>query len=149
MRREKVGASKDGEEASALGAFEVLASTYSISRPRTTRAVGQPIVKTEWDAWFAAADGKLLLSESEARKRIFQRGLSMDARKSAWPFLLGIFPWTSTAAERESIRQNKEAEYERLKATWWGQPDITSTEAFVEECHRIGREAYYALPKGH
>lgn len=149
VRREEVGASKDGEEASALGAFEVLATTYQVTRPRTTRAVGQPIVQTEWEAWFAASDGKLLLTESEAKKRIFQRGLSMEARQSAWPFLLEVFPWASTASERMQIRKAKEAEYESLRSTWWGKPEITKTETFIEECHRIGREAFYFLPKGH
>jgi len=148
VRREEIGASKDGEEQSALGAFEVLAATYSMTRPRTTRAIGQPIVDTEWEAWFSALDGQLLLSETEAKKRIFQRGLSMPARRLAFPFLLGVFPWKSTSNEREAIRKAKTEEYERLKATWWGKPEVTGTEAFMEECHRIGREAFYLLPRG-
>jgi hypothetical protein len=71
-RRAELGASNDGEEESALGAWEVLATTYRLDRPRTTRASNQPVVGTEWKAWFDS-DGRLLLTEMEAKKRIFQR----------------------------------------------------------------------------
>jgi hypothetical protein len=71
-RRAELGTSNDGEEQSALGAWEVLASTYRLERPRTTRASNQPVVGTEWHAWFDS-DGRLLLTEMEAKKRIFQR----------------------------------------------------------------------------
>ena len=95
-RRERNGQHFDGrgrreEEDTSVGAFEILAvsprsrcfepvadslrssqSTYNISRPRTTRASSSPIVLTEWKSWFDD-DGKLLLDEAEAKKRIFQR----------------------------------------------------------------------------
>lgn len=47
-------------------------STYRITRPKSTRASATPIVVTEWAAWFDD-DGVLMLSETEAKKRIFQR----------------------------------------------------------------------------
>lgn len=56
----------------ARRADEGLQSTYSITRPKSTRAFGTPIVVTEWAAWFDDA-GKLMLGEEEAKKRIFQR----------------------------------------------------------------------------
>jgi hypothetical protein len=43
-----------------------------VTRPKSTRASGTPIVATEWAAWFDE-NGRLLLSEVEAKKRIFQR----------------------------------------------------------------------------
>lgn len=47
-------------------------STYKITRPKSTRASATPIVDTEWAAWFDD-HGKLMLTENEAKKRIFQR----------------------------------------------------------------------------
>lgn len=137
LRREQVGASADGEEASALGAFEILAKRYDIQRPRTSRAVNQPIVLTEWQAWFDA-EGKLLLPAEEARKRIFQRGLAEEARPEAWLFLLNVVPWESNQAERDALLQAKQEEYEVLKAKWCDNEELFQSEAFVEERHRIG-----------
>lgn len=142
IRREQVGASADGEEASALGAFEVLAKKYDLQRPRTSRAVNQPIVLTEWHAWFDA-EGRLLLSAEEARRRIFQRGLAEDARSRAWLFLLSVVPWESTRKERDALLQAKEEQYENLKAKWWNVPNVEDTDSFIEEKHRIGMANTY------
>lgn len=79
-----------------------------------------------------------MLSADEAKRRIFQRGLDHAVRRQAWPFLLGVYDWSSTEAERASVRQAKEAEYAELKARWSGRPDVMSTEQFAEEKHRIG-----------
>lgn len=119
------------------GPFEMLQSTYRIPRPRSTRVQGcQPIIESEWDAWFDNS-GKLMLSGSEAKKRIFQRGLVEGARRKAWPFLLDVYPWDSTAKEREELYNSKKKEYEELKSKWFGRKDVTATEQFVEEHHRI------------
>ncbi|GAA97214.1 uncharacterized protein L969DRAFT_84353 [Mixia osmundae IAM 14324] len=134
-RRAEVGC--EGEEEGALGAFEVLATTYSIQRPRTTRATNQPIEASEWAAYFDPATGVLLLAEDEARRRIFQRGLVPAARKQAWPFLLGMFDWTSSAEDRRAALAAKTTEYHDLRSLWYGQTQVTSTDEFIEENHRI------------
>lgn len=119
------------------GAFEVLATTYRIPRPRTSRVQGvQPIIESEWKAWFDN-DGKLMLSSEEAKKRIFQRGLVEGARRQAWPFLLNVYPWDSTSADRTEIYQQRQRSYKKLKAQWYGKEEVTSTEQFVDEHHRI------------
>lgn len=56
---------------SSLTVFPVQ-STYKITRPKSSRASATPIVDTEWAAWFDD-HGKLMLTEDEAKKRIFQR----------------------------------------------------------------------------
>lgn len=137
LRREQVGASADGEEASALGAFEILAKRYDIQRPRTSRAVNQPIVQTEWKAWFDN-EGRLMLTADEAKKRIFQRGLADEARPEAWLFLLNVVPWESNRQEREALLHAKREEYETLRAKWRNDLDFFKSESFVEERHRIG-----------
>jgi hypothetical protein len=108
------------------GPFEMLYSTYRIQRPRS-----------EWDAWFDNTTGKLMLSGQEAKKRIFQRGLVEGARRKAWPFLLDVYPWDSTLQERQDLYHSKKKEYEELKAQWFGRKDVTTTEQFIEEHHRI------------
>lgn len=122
------------------GPFEVLATTYRIPRPRTTRAQSrQPIVLSEWNAWFDSETGKIQLTPEEAKKRIFQRGLSADdtVRKEAWPFLLNVYEWDTTSAEREAEYIRKKRKYEELRAAWFGKRDVTTTEDFIEEHHRI------------
>lgn len=120
------------------GPFQILATTYRIPRPRSTRVQGcQPIIESEWDAWFDHEDGKLMLSGQEAKKRIFQRGLVEGARRKAWPFLLDVYPWDSTSKQREEIYKRNKEEYEHLKDQWFGKKEVTSTDQFVEEHHRI------------
>ncbi|CAD6583049.1 MAG: GTPase activating protein [Cyphobasidiales sp. Tagirdzhanova-0007] len=124
-----------GDELS--GPFEVLATTYRLPRPRSTRVQGsQPIVESEWNAWFDT-EGKLMLSEEEAKRRIFQRGLASGARKIAWPFLLNVYPWDASRQERETIYAEKQKKYQELKGAWFGKKEVTSGEQFIEEHHRI------------
>ena len=124
------------EEDSEVGAFEVLATTYSITRPTSTRAHNQPIYGSEWAAWFGD-DGKLLIDVLEAKKRIFQRGLADDARKDVWPFLLNIYEWDSTTAERARARRQLSEDYYRLKAGWANDDELHRTDRFAEESHRV------------
>ncbi|KAL8277274.1 hypothetical protein RQP46_010343 [Phenoliferia psychrophenolica] len=124
------------QEDSEVGAFEVLSSTYRITRPKSTRASATPIVVTEWAAWFDD-DGTLMLSEAEAKKRIFQRGLADDVRKDVWPFLLKVFPWTSSTKDRRALKGEKSVEYARLKSLWLGNEELQSTALYTEEKHRV------------
>lgn len=140
-RRERNGQSFDGrgkrgEEDSDFGPFEILASTYNIARPKTSRASASPIVLSEWKAWFDD-DGKLLLDETEAKKRIFQRGLTDEARKRVWPFLLKVFPWTSNTKERGYMRSAMTVQYAAHKRRWQENPDVLDSERFAEEQHRV------------
>ncbi|KAK4047305.1 GTPase activating protein [Microbotryomycetes sp. JL201] len=123
-------------EDSEVGAFEVLSSTYHITKPKSTRAYNTPIVDTEWAAWFDDS-GKLMLDEAEAKKRIFQRGLASEVRKEVWPFLLNVYPWDSDTQQRRKIRQEKTQIYDKLKAKWSNDVELHKTDRFIEEAHRI------------
>ncbi|GAA6041509.1 hypothetical protein JCM8097_001914 [Rhodosporidiobolus ruineniae] len=123
----------------STGVFEVLAKTYHIDhKPRSSRAPKTPIQLEEWNAWFDVKDGRLLLDEREARRRIFQRGLAdHDVRKEVWPFLLKVYPWSSTRDARRHIWESKSAEYERIKRSWMQDEKLQATERFQEEDHRV------------
>lgn len=73
---------------------------YEIPRVRANRAPTQPIQLEEFIAW-QDDNGRMLLPESECRRRIFQRGLAVSARKDIWLFLLGVYRWDSDRLERE------------------------------------------------
>lgn len=144
------------------GMWEVLSKTYRIEgRPRSTRAPRTPVQLEEWGAWFEQDEGRLLLDEAEAKRRIFQRvgrcfrhtdlfnadalppvdsqGLADDeVRKQVWPFLLKVYPWTSTKAERSKIVEAKSSEYEAAKRRWMDNEALQKTERFLEEDHRVG-----------
>ncbi len=36
-------------------------------------------------------------------------------RKEAWPFLLRVYPWTSTVEQRETIRNDNFLEYQNIR----------------------------------
>ncbi|GAA5864386.1 hypothetical protein JCM3774_002774 [Rhodotorula dairenensis] len=123
----------------STGVFEVLAKTYRLKqKPRSTRAPNTPIQLEEWRAWFEPDEGRLLLDEQEARRRIFQRGLAdNDVRKQVWPFLLKLYPWTSTREERAAIADAKSSEYDKAKRGWMDDEALHKTERYLEEDHRV------------
>ncbi|GAA5826582.1 hypothetical protein JCM5353_008917 [Sporobolomyces roseus] len=126
------------DEMGETGVFEVLSKTYHIAKPRSTRAPKTPISSEEWHAWFQPSTGQLLVSEPEAKRRIFQRGLvDDDCRKEVWPFLLGVYAWESTKEERRKVAEQKSAEYERAKRNWMNDEELHKTERYLEEDHRV------------
>ncbi|SCV70203.1 BQ2448_1597 [Microbotryum intermedium] len=135
-RRAEVIVNGSVDEASEVGAFEILSSVYKVTRPRSSRASATPILVTEWASWFDD-QGRLMLDEHEAKKRIFQRGLAEDARKDVWPFLLKVFRWTSTTEERKRIKQEKTDQYDRQRADWADDAELKKSERWAEENHRV------------
>jgi hypothetical protein len=92
---------QDGwEEDTALGVFEILNSENDFSIPTHTRT--KPVSEAEWHSYFDT-DGKLSVGEPAVRKNIFRGGLDPIIRKEAWLFLTGVYPWDSTAVERNLI----------------------------------------------
>ena len=49
---------------------------------------------------------------------MFYSGVAADIRKEVWKFLLGLYPASSTAAERADILKQKRLHYGRIKAQW-------------------------------
>uniref|UniRef100_A0AC35U4G2 Rab-GAP TBC domain-containing protein n=1 Tax=Rhabditophanes sp. KR3021 TaxID=114890 RepID=A0AC35U4G2_9BILA len=49
------------------------------------------------------------------RKSIFFASMEPTLRREIWPFLLRVYPWTSTLDQRESIRNDLFLEYQKLK----------------------------------
>ncbi|GAA5958710.1 hypothetical protein JCM3765_006012 [Sporobolomyces pararoseus] len=126
------------DEMGETGVFEVLSKTYHIAKARTSRAPKTPISLEEWHAWFNPSNGQLLVSEPEAKRRIFQRGLvDDDCRKEVWPFLLGVYGWESSKEERKQIAEKKSTEYEKAKRSWMDNEELHKTERFLEEDHRV------------
>ncbi|KAI4223265.1 MAG: hypothetical protein L6R36_005556 [Xanthoria steineri] len=104
-------------EESDVGEFEILdmeAANLSLQDKR------KPVSMPEWKGFFDAS-GKLKVTVDEVKERIFLGGLdpSDGVRKEAWLFLLGLYPWDSTADERKAIIHSKRDEFVKLKGAWW------------------------------
>lgn len=72
MEREKGGGGGIDEEEEISGNLEDLIERFGLTGTKSSRAIGSPIILSEWKAWFDDS-GKLMLSSTEAKKRIFQR----------------------------------------------------------------------------
>ena len=59
-----------------------------------------------------------IVNEKALRQRVFYSGVAPDIRKEVWKFLLGLYPASSTAAERAEILKQKRLHYARIKAQW-------------------------------
>jgi hypothetical protein len=65
------------------------------------------------------------------------QGLEPSVRKEAWPFLLGVVPFQSTAAERADIWAKKRVIYESLRASKTLDGETRAQADVAEEIHRI------------
>uniref|UniRef100_A0A8C9WBN5 TBC1 domain family member 15 n=1 Tax=Scleropages formosus TaxID=113540 RepID=A0A8C9WBN5_SCLFO len=81
-------------------------------RPQVSR--GPPL--GQWEE-FLDTDGRVR-DPHKVKEMIFRGGISPSLRKEVWKFLLGFYPWTSTAREREDIVRVKTDEYFRMKVQW-------------------------------
>lgn len=129
-------------ENSSVGDFEILdleTGTMSIHDRRRV------VTLKEWEGFFDPTSGRLLFTVEEVKERIFHGGLDPNdgARKAAWLFLLGVYPWDSNSDERQALMNSKRDEYIRLKGAWWERmvEESTTTEQhdwWKEQRNRIG-----------
>ncbi|MBN3311223.1 TBC17 protein, partial [Amia calva] len=83
-----------------------------IPRPEVKRA--EPLNK--WEEYFDE-EGQLQ-NPQQIKEFIFRGGIAPSLRKDVWKFLLGFYPWESTAKKREEILRRKTDEYFRMKVQW-------------------------------
>ena len=125
-----------------VGEFELLdreVASMSLSEKR------KQVDLEEWQNFFDKTTGKLNFTVDEVKARIFFGGLNPadGVRKEAWLFLLGVFPWDSSADERKAIINSKRDEFIRLKGAWWDRmvdgADSPNAEWWKEQKGRIGK----------
>uniref|UniRef100_A0A914HVB8 Rab-GAP TBC domain-containing protein n=1 Tax=Globodera rostochiensis TaxID=31243 RepID=A0A914HVB8_GLORO len=69
-----------------------------------------------WEIWrsYVSTDGSVE-DGFTIRKTVYFSSMEPSLRKELWPFLLRIYPWNSSAEQRESIRNELFLRYQRLK----------------------------------
>lgn len=144
-RQQRIWTAQDvlESEASSVGEFEILeleTGNLALQERRKT------VTLSEWEGFFDPTSGRLQVTVEEVKERIFHGGLDPNdgARKEAWLFLLGVFPWDSSHEERQAIMNSKRDEYIRLKAGWWermveGNSTSEEYDHWKEQRNRIGQ----------
>lgn len=130
--------SEPAEESSSLGVFELLQSTANLPTPKSSRNPKHPVDERQWRKWFDP-EGRPKTRIEEMRREIFSRGTSSTGmlRQEIWPFLLGVYEWDATAAERAQKWEEKRKQYQSLKNEWCGVPEVFERPDILEERHRI------------
>lgn len=145
-RRQRIYTARDvlETESSSVGEFEILDGTESMSLNDSKR---RPVTMKEWKGYFDSK-GRLQITENEIKERVFHGGLDMEdgVRKEAWPFLLGLYEWNSSAEERKAMMNSLRDQYIRLKGQWWermieGQATQEQEEWWREQKNRIGKSS--------
>jgi len=83
----------------------------------SSKRTGNPISVEQW-VTFYDDEGRLNKTEEELRDLIYHSGLENDIRMDAWKYLLNIFPWDSTEANRKEINLTRQQSYDSLKQQW-------------------------------
>ncbi|KAF7304783.1 hypothetical protein MKEN_01192400 [Mycena kentingensis (nom. inval.)] len=141
-RREAQTLSSSGgviaEESSSLGIFELLHSTANLPTPKTSRDPQHPIDEETWASWFGE-DGRPTVRFEHVKREVFRRGIDAAGtlRQRVWPFILGVFDWEATDAERADKWDAKRELYRRTKDEWCGVPEVFDRQDVLEERHRI------------
>ncbi|KAJ5100520.1 GTPase-activating protein GYP7 [Penicillium angulare] len=133
-------------ENSSVGDFEILELETGNLGLQERRRV---LTLEEWEGFFDPTSGRLQLTVDEVKERIFHGGLDPNdgARKEAWLYLLGVYPWDSSHEERQAIMNSKRDEYIRLKAGWWermveGNSTEEEYENWKEQRNRIEKDVH-------
>jgi hypothetical protein len=92
----------------------------------------KPIDKEKWSSFFDSA-GALQYTIDEVLQQVFHSGLEMDVRKEAWLFLLGVYPWDTTQAEREQLKKSLENNYIEYKNNWMADLERQKNDAFWKD----------------
>lgn len=101
----------------------------------------KPVSQVEWDGFFDH-NGRLILTVEEVKSRVFHGGLEPDVRKSAWPFLLGVFEWDSSLKEREVAFESLQSSYADYKRRWIEDDDKRQTEFWKDQKVRIEKDIH-------
>lgn len=95
--------------------FEVITCQVDLGqRPTVQRQ--ETLTAAEWQKHLDP-EGKLQ-DVDQLKKKIFKGGLCHSIRREVWKFLLGYYPWDSTAEERKVLVKQKTDEYFRMKLQW-------------------------------
>lgn len=95
----------------------------------------------EWNAFFDY-NGRLIVTVNEVKERIFHGGLAPAVRPEGWLFLLGVYPWDSTTAERKELVSKLRVDYNRLKKEWWVQEDKERDDFWRDQLSRIEKDVH-------
>ncbi|KAJ4902622.1 Ypt/Rab-GAP domain of gyp1p superfamily protein [Raphanus sativus] len=96
-------------------AFTVVYSRRGgIGSPWSLRRRKHALQPEQWNAFFDE-QGRLSDGGVKFLKKVRSGGVDPSIRPEVWPFLLGVYDLNSTEEERESIRQQKQKEYENLR----------------------------------
>lgn len=120
-----------------LGLDDTLLTPEEVSRASRRK----PVSQVEWAGLFDR-QGRLTVTVDEVKSRIFHGGVCAEARKDVWPFLLGVFPWDSSAKDRETILDSLRSGYCDYKRRWADDEDKRLTEFWKDQKVRIEKDIH-------
>ncbi|CCF58616.1 hypothetical protein KAFR_0F00190 [Kazachstania africana CBS 2517] len=97
-----------------------MTSDVSFTQEELNKAMERnfPLNRQKWNSFFDS-QGRLSLTVNEIKDYIFHGGISdMELRKEVWLFLMGVYPWDSSADERIQIQQSLKESYNEYKNKW-------------------------------
>lgn len=138
-RRQRIWTAQDVMELedTDVGEFELVDGASMVTLEERRKVV----TLKEWNGFFDPTTGRLSITIDEVKERVFHGGLDPNdgVRREAWPFLLGIYEWYSTAEERKAHVASLRDEYYRLKSSWWQRLDGLGGESETGEWWREQR----------
>ena len=101
----------------------------------------KPVGAVEWAGFFDDL-GNLIVTPDEVKNRIFHGGLAPEVRKEAWPFLLGVYLWSSNSAERAITSQSLQTSYYDFRSRWVDDDARRKTGFWKDQKVRIEKDVH-------
>ncbi|KAK1564297.1 hypothetical protein Q3G72_027425 [Acer saccharum] len=98
----------------ALAATVAYSHRGSLKSPWSRRRRKHVLLPKQWKSFFTP-DGKLNDGGVKFLKKVRSGGVDPTIRAEVWPFLLGVYDLNSTAAERDSVKNENRKIYENLR----------------------------------
>ncbi|XAR70091.1 hypothetical protein NMG60_11026842 [Bertholletia excelsa] len=98
----------------ALAATVVYARRGSLKSPWSRRRRKHVLLSKQWKSFFDS-EGRFYDGGAKFFKKVRSGGVDPSIRAEVWPFLLGVYEVNSSKEERDSVRNEKRKEYEKIQ----------------------------------
>jgi len=107
------GEGGNGEESDN---WQLVSSRRSLLKSLEDLPRSAPVCQLDWELHVHSSG--VIEDVPDLLEKIYRGGIEENVRSEAWKYLLGYYHWQHTYQERETYKEEKLEEYQRMKVQW-------------------------------